>query len=130
MEDNLKPQTSNMELLWAGANNPLWIYSNNSLTEIKADKQPIGKFINSKPFTSHKINLQKEDLILLFTDGFSDQFGGPNNKKMKISRLKELFLANQALNAKDQIAKFSEFFEDWKVQYQQTDDVCVLALRV
>ena len=47
------------------------------LKEVKADKQPIGKFAYRKPFTNHTIQLQKGDSVYIFTDGYADQFGGP-----------------------------------------------------
>jgi serine phosphatase RsbU (regulator of sigma subunit) len=76
--------TKTNELLWSGANNPLWYVSANNLNEIKGDKQPIGKTDDPKPFTTHKIELQKGDTIYIFTDGYADQFGGEKAKKFII----------------------------------------------
>jgi serine phosphatase RsbU (regulator of sigma subunit) len=71
-----------MQLQYAGANNPLWIVRNGGLLEYKADKQPIGRYENRKPFTNHEIELQKGDAIYLFSDGYHDQFGGEKGKKL------------------------------------------------
>ncbi len=93
------------ELQWAGANNSLYVIKsakgkvqsesnfeletlNFELDEVKADKQPIGKFDNPKPFTNHTIQLQKGDTIYLFTDGYADQFGGPKAKKYSKGKFK------------------------------------------
>ena len=72
-------------LKYAGAHNPLWIIRKGAseIEEIKADKQPIGKFANAQPFTTHEVSLEKGDTIYLFSDGFSDQFGGEKGKKFK-----------------------------------------------
>ncbi|MBI2259038.1 MAG: tetratricopeptide repeat protein [Flavobacteriia bacterium] len=90
---NKDNQTFHQTILWAGANNPLWVLRNSSIStltkelfEIKPDKQPIGKYIHSRPFTTHKINLEKGDEIYLFTDGFQDQFGGPDSLKFRTGR--------------------------------------------
>src|SRR5690606_7731740 len=87
---------NDLKLEWAGANNPLWIIrplinsNNNSessaensfeLIEFKPDKQPIGKYGDIKPFTTQTIQLQKGDSIYIFTDGYQDQFGGPEGKE-------------------------------------------------
>ncbi|MCZ8286569.1 MAG: SpoIIE family protein phosphatase, partial [Bacteroidia bacterium] len=70
---------------WSGANNPLWIIrkDGNMVEEIKADKQPIGKFADRRSFRAHELLLNPGDLLYLFTDGYADQFGGPNGKKFK-----------------------------------------------
>ena len=74
---------SNDLVFWSGANNPLWYIENNEMKEIKANKQPIGKIDNPMPFTTHRIKVTSGMVFYLFTDGFADQFGGPNGKKFK-----------------------------------------------
>ena len=86
---------SNNILKYAGANNPLWIIRNNELIEIKANKQPIGKFDFSKPFDTHEFTLEKGDSIYVFSDGYPDQFGGIKGKKYKSSNFKKLLLSIQ-----------------------------------
>ena len=78
------------QLNWSGANNPLWIIKDTTgeLIEIKGDKQPIGKHINNYPYTAHFVELEPNDLVVLFTDGYSDQFGGAGGKKFKSANLK------------------------------------------
>ncbi|MBK7667636.1 MAG: SpoIIE family protein phosphatase [Sphingobacteriaceae bacterium] len=68
-------------LEFSGANNSLWLIRNNELIQYQGDKMPIGQFSEEiKPFTAHNIALQKNDLIVLCTDGFADQFGGDGGK--------------------------------------------------
>lgn len=123
-------RSETMELSWAGANNPLWIISENGLKEIKADKQPIGKYMVPKPYTTHRIQLKKNDLVFVLTDGYQDQFGGAKGKKFKAANMKEMFLKNQTLSMPEQQRIFDETFEKWKGGLEQIDDVCVVGIRV
>ena len=123
-----------VRLEYAGANNPLWIIRKKDgqpeLTEIKPDKQPIGKFADGKPFTTQKIDLQKGDLIYVFTDGYQDQFGGPKGKKFKASELKNLLLNNYQRSMEDQKIILDESFEKWRGTLEQIDDVCIIGIRI
>jgi serine phosphatase RsbU (regulator of sigma subunit) len=114
---------------WAGANNPLWYFQNNELKEIKPNKQPIGKTDNPLPFTTHTIELQKGDLIYLFTDGFADQFGGPKGKKFKYKQFEELLVKSKdlSLNKQHEILKIT--FNNWKGNLEQIDDISVIGIR-
>jgi serine phosphatase RsbU (regulator of sigma subunit) len=120
------------ELLWAGANNPLWIVSNEGkkFIELKADKQPIGKSDVQKPFTDTSLQLKKGDLIYLFSDGFHDQFGGENGKKLKKSGFKELILSLSKLSINEQAKSLGQHFENWKGSADQVDDICVIGLLI
>jgi serine phosphatase RsbU (regulator of sigma subunit) len=120
----------NQTLHWAGANNPLWIVRSGELIEQKADKQPVGKQENSKPFTSHKIYLEKGDMIYVFSDGFADQFGGPKGKKFMSSKFKKLVISfeNETMSKQKEI--LNKTFEDWRSDQEQLDDVCVIGVRV
>lgn len=82
---------------WSGANNPLWYFSNNELIEIKADKQPIGKYDEPKPFTTHNLKLNPGTNLYMFTDGYSDQFS-PADKKMTKRKFKEIVVSSQGKN--------------------------------
>ena len=82
-------------LNYAGANINLYYTKNNELTIAKANKQPVGKHISMVGFTNHKIQLTKGDFIYLFTDGFADQFGGPNKKKYMSKSLKQTLIDNK-----------------------------------
>ena len=118
------------ELFYAGANNGLYLVRNGELKEMPADKQPIGKYAEEKPFTTHKITLQKNDLVYLCSDGYADQFGGATGKKFKYNKLKELLLKNAALQLTQQQTLLDEAFEEWKGQMEQVDDVCLMGVRI
>ena len=117
---------------WSGANNPLWILRNDSteIEEIKADKQPIGKFEHGKPFTNHEIEVFPGDCFYLFTDGFADQFGGEKGKKLKAAVMRDLFISMKGVPMETQKTKINEAFENWKNVLEQVDDVCVIGLRI
>jgi len=140
------------KLLWAGANNPLWIIRstrhsgldpesvheiagqarNNEyeVMEYKPNKQPIGKYEEEKPFLTHEIELQKGDSIYVFTDGYLDQFGGDKGKKFKAAKLKELLLTIQNKTMTEQHNIINAAFEKWKGNLEQVDDVCVIGVRI
>ncbi len=122
--------TSTNSLIWAGANNPLWLVRNNILTEIKADKQPIGKHTITKPFTLHQIDLNKGDSIYIFTDGVADQFGGAKGKKFKYKQLEKIIIENSSLPPAAQKDLIARHFKEWKGALEQVDDVCVIGVRV
>jgi phosphoserine phosphatase RsbU/P len=117
-------------LFWSGANNPLWIIRNGLLLVTEPDKQPIGHYEDSKPFKSHEIPLQSNDSIVLFSDGYADQFGGPKNKKYKYASLKNFLLDQQHLAAPEIKQALENEFEAWKGTQEQTDDVCIMRIHI
>jgi serine phosphatase RsbU (regulator of sigma subunit) len=117
---------------WSGANNPLWIVRKNSQTveEIKANKQPIGKYADRTMFLAHDVHLAAGDRLFLFTDGFADQFGGPNGKKFKYKQLEEALVHTRNFTLADQKAFLIKQFEDWKTDHEQVDDVCLIGIEI
>jgi serine phosphatase RsbU (regulator of sigma subunit) len=126
----IDPTSNTLE--WAGANNSLWMLPKNEtvMSEIKGDKQPVGKHINTNSFTNHLVQLSTGTMLYFLSDGFSDQFGGPKGKKMKSAGLKEILIniANHSLE-EQQIALKTEF-EKWRGEQEQVDDVCVIGIRI
>jgi serine phosphatase RsbU (regulator of sigma subunit) len=118
------------ELQWSGANNPLWYIQRNELIEVPADKQPIGKYYNSKPFTTHTLQLQKGDALYLFTDGYADQFGGEKGKKFKYKQLQQLIVDNGRVIMKEQKAILERSLEQWMGELEQVDDILVIGIRI
>jgi tetratricopeptide (TPR) repeat protein len=123
------------DVQWSGANNPIWIIKPNpsggvDLSEIKADKQPIGIYDNPKPFTAHQLSLKSNDRIYLLTDGLQDQFGGPKGKKLKPANLKNWLLDNVDLSMDNQRNDIETRFNNWKGDQDQVDDICVIGLKL
>jgi len=122
-----------MVLEFAGAYNPLWIVRNNEIIVIEGDKFPVGSFVDDRPlnFTNNEILLLKGDIIYIFTDGYADQFGGPNGKKFKQKQLKKLLLQihREPLSLQREILE--KCIEDWKgVKEEQLDDILFMGISV
>jgi serine phosphatase RsbU (regulator of sigma subunit) len=119
----------NQKIFWSGANNPLWFVENGELKEIKADKQPIGKTDNPKPFTTYEIEFKENLTFYLFTDGLADQFGGPKGKKFKYKQFEEILISINDKTMQEQCEIINKQFEDWKGELEQVDDVCVIGIK-
>lgn len=115
---------------WAGANNPLWILRNGDIKEFLPDKQPVGKSESKKSFTNHRINLSGGDVLYLFSDGFADQFGGEADKKYKKKNLKNLLVSIQGEPMNFQQNLLNDAFENWRGNTEQTDDVCIMGVKL
>ena len=121
-----------LKLEFAGANNPLWLLRKNETEffEIKSTKQSVGKGNLSKPFEAHSIQLAKEDLIYIFSDGFADQFGGVKGKKYKYKPFKDLLVLNRNKSPEVQSQLINAEFEKWRHDLEQVDDICVIGVRI
>jgi serine phosphatase RsbU (regulator of sigma subunit) len=120
-----------MNLEFACSHNPIWIIRDQKIIKFKADKSPIGMGVNDAfSFTPHTETLLPGDSIYMFTDGYADQFGGPNGKKFKVKQLEEKMLAIASLNMKDQKRILEEHFNNWKGELDQVDDVLVIGISV
>ncbi|HTB07307.1 MAG TPA: tetratricopeptide repeat protein [Bacteroidia bacterium] len=126
-----------IQIQWSGAYNSLCYIADGKMMEIPADKQPIGKTDNPKPFTTHTINLspltqggEGGGLLYLFTDGYADQFGGPKGKKFKYKQLMEKLSVISCKSMTEQKDILEKTFEDWKGSLEQVDDVLIIGIRV
>ncbi len=114
---------------YSSANNKPILIKNGIITELNADKMPIGKGIKTDSFISHQIQLEKNDTLYFYTDGYADQFGGPKGKKFKYKQLNDLLFNISHLATKEQKEKLETDFENWKGGLDQLDDVCVIGIR-
>ena len=121
---------STLVLKYAGANNSLYIARNNEMMEYPSNREPVGVHYKKTPFNCHTIQLLKGDTIYLFTDGYADQFGGENGKKLKYKPFKELLLTISKHPIKDQHLFLNKHFAEWKGDYEQVDDVCVIGVKI
>ncbi len=120
-----------MQLQYAGAKNPLYVIRDSILTEIKADKFSTGitgKDDISVKYTNHVMDLQKGDLLYLFSDGFPDQKGGPEKKKFYYQPFKELLLKVHQLPLKEQKRQLDETIVNWIGNSEQIDDILIMGI--
>lgn len=134
------------KLEYAGAKNSLYLYRDkvnkidtleSSLEnetsifyEIKPNKMKIGGGNNSENYLSHAIQLQKNDTIYLFSDGYADQFGGDKGKKFMYKPFKRMLLSIQKQQMPNQQENIDKTFNSWKGTYTQLDDVCIMGVRI
>ncbi len=121
---------------WSGANTPLWLIDNENkaLREIKADKRPIGDYPDMKLFTNHEFKIQKGEKFYLLSDGYADQFGGPNGKKFLKSKLKKELFLQAKLPMNEQKKHLSDTFVEWIStngnEVEQVDDITVFGIEI
>jgi serine phosphatase RsbU (regulator of sigma subunit) len=122
----------NMELQFAGAFNPLYLIRDEQLIQTKADKFPIGLFLGEekKKFTNHKIKLVKGDTIYIFSDGYADQFGGPNGKKFMANHFRDLLLGVHKYPIEKQKEILNKTIEEWRGPLDQVDDILVIGVKI
>lgn len=116
-------------LEYSGAFNPLLHFRGNKLTEFKADRQPIGFFEKSRKFTIQSTNIKKGDSLYLLSDGYYDQFGGPNDKRYSTKKLKSTLTGIADMPMKKQLEMLEENLHLWKGDQEQVDDIIILGVR-
>ncbi|MCW3805157.1 two-component regulator propeller domain-containing protein [Plebeiibacterium marinum] len=115
---------------YAGAYNAVWIVRLGELIEIKANRFAIGRTTGvDKVFTNHEVQLEKGDMVYLFSDGYADQFGGPKGKKYKASALKKLMVKISSLPVDEQKELLSLELDEWKGELEQIDDILIIGRR-
>jgi serine phosphatase RsbU (regulator of sigma subunit) len=122
----------NHRVQFAGANRPLWMIRNNTLLVYEPDKFPIGgmQVVTDEKFNEIEIALEQNDTLYMFTDGFADQFGGENGKKLMSKKFKDILLSIQHLPMSEQGAYLDNHFKMWMGSNEQVDDVLVIGIKV
>lgn len=120
---------SSSTLWFAGANNPLYLIRDNELIHYRPDKMPVAIHYNMGDFTLQKIDLKKGDCFYIFSDGYADQFGGPDQRKFMTRQLKEVLLKISGMPMIDQGVKLNELFTEWQGDNPQIDDVTLIGVR-
>jgi tetratricopeptide (TPR) repeat protein len=131
-EEPLNPNSQLLtKLEYAGAHNSLYLIRNGILNETKADKASIGFSLEkSFRFTNHTIGLEKGDCLYIFSDGFIDQKGGPDNEKFYYEQFRKLLLDIHHLDMEEQQKKLQKVFSEWKGDRDQVDDMLMIGIRV
>ncbi|UKN03655.1 SpoIIE family protein phosphatase [Paracrocinitomix mangrovi] len=124
---------SSLLMTYSCAKNPIYVFRNDELITLKGDRHAIGKSTSETepiPFTNQEFQLQKDDVLYLFSDGFADQFGGDKGKKLGYKSFKKILLESHQLPMTTQKNKLINTLETWKGELEQLDDVCLIGLRV
>jgi serine phosphatase RsbU (regulator of sigma subunit) len=124
---------SGTKIKYAGANRPLWIIKKDGkeVEEVKATKCAIGGHTAvTQEFSEHSIELKKGDTFYLTTDGYADQFGGPNVKKLMTKKFKDILISIQDKPMREQQKHLDDFIVNWRGDAEQVDDILVIGVRV
>jgi serine phosphatase RsbU (regulator of sigma subunit) len=126
-----KIELNSNKVSYAGAHRPLYYMNKGNLEEIKGDKFPIGGGIyrNQTKFRSSTISMNKGDSIFFCSDGFPDQFGGPDNRKYGPKRLREAIVRYHKKPMLEINQLIDKEWTDWKGDQKQTDDVLLIGVR-
>ncbi len=116
-------------LQYAGAYNPLFIFRNKQILEFPATRNPIGFYPAEKEFQNTEIQLQDNDILYIFSDGFQDQLGGKLGRKYTKNKMTELFLSIHTQPLVQQEEIIAKEFEIWKQGQQQLDDIAILGVK-
>jgi serine phosphatase RsbU (regulator of sigma subunit) len=128
---SIRKENGEYQVQYAGANNPLWVFRKEGITEIKGDKQPVGVRTGEQiSFTNHHLKLEAGTLIYLFSDGFADQFGGASGKKFRYKPLQKLIsdMMDRPLAIQKEV--LARTIHDWKGGLEQVDDMLIMGIRL
>jgi serine phosphatase RsbU (regulator of sigma subunit) len=118
------------KLLFSGANNGIFILRGEELHELEPDKQPVGAHENEKSFTVKEFIVQSGDLIVAYSDGYPDQFGGAKGKKLMYRRFRSIVAEASKVSNEKRVELLSREFDQWKAGHAQIDDVCVFGVKI
>jgi serine phosphatase RsbU (regulator of sigma subunit)/rhodanese-related sulfurtransferase len=118
------------KLSFAAAYNAPILIRDNKVIEFEADKMPIGKGERNENFKQQTVDIEPGDIFYLYTDGYTDQFGGPKGKKFKYKQMKALLqsVCNQSLEEQKKI--LDAIISNWKGDLEQTDDILIIGFKI
>ena len=120
------------KLTFAGAARPLYFIRDKVLVDTKGQGYPIGGHygLMNLTYSDTVMDLQKDDMFYIFSDGYADQFRDGDKKKFTSKRLKALLTEICADNMKTQGDKLNTAFEEWKGTGSQIDDILVIGIKI
>jgi len=126
----LKVNREQNEFIYTSAKRPAIFIRDKQIREFKGSKSSLGGLRSEdKQFDEIRMKYEEGDMIYLFTDGYIDQFGGNDNKKFMIKRLRELLLEIHLLPVADQKQKLDAAITSWIGTNEQTDDILIMGIR-
>ena len=129
--------TETKQMTCSSARRPIYIIHNNELTEINGVKRSIGErdeICRQQPYTDHTISISEGDMLYLYTDGITDQFGGQqihgeNGKRLSKKGIKTILKDICTLNIEEQKKAFTQTFETWQGTCGQIDDMSLIGIK-
>lgn len=117
---------------FSGAHNSLLIYRNNECIQLKADRLSVGSLIKeeTESFTNHVFDVQKGDMLYMFSDGYVDQTGGPDGKKFFGTPFRELLQSIHQFDEEEQRKILDDTIVKWRGPKSQIDDILVIGIRI
>ncbi|MGZ4035784.1 MAG: PP2C family protein-serine/threonine phosphatase, partial [Bacteroidia bacterium] len=126
----LKVNKDKKEFIYTSAKRPAIFIRKGELREFKGNKNSLGGLKSGeKIFDEVRMNYEEGDMIYLFTDGYIDQFGGAENKKFMIKRLRELLTEINGLSMDEQKQRLNNAINKWIGDNEQTDDIQIMGIR-
>jgi len=124
--------TKAAKLQYAGAKNPLIWFREGQVNLVKGSRFSIGGTHRKKEkhFELHTLDIAEGDVFYIFTDGFQDQFGGPDRRKYMTKRFRELLTWVHAMPLKDQSKALQDVLGNWMKGHEQTDDILVIGMKI
>lgn len=116
---------------FAGAFTSLYLIRDNKIIEVKGDRYSVGMGNENEDnqFSSHFITVEPDDMVYIFTDGYVDQFGGPEGKKFKFRRFRHLLLSIHKLPLAEQQKQLKESIDEWCGNHEQVDDILIIGIK-
>jgi serine phosphatase RsbU (regulator of sigma subunit) len=114
---------------YSGAFFPLYLIRENNLIEIKGDKLIIGMNPSGLSYTNHELDIRKDDILYIFSDGYVDQFGGTENKKFMYRRFRHLLMTIHRFPVSDQKSILEDNIRTWMGDNPQVDDIMVIGFK-
>jgi len=121
----------NMIMDFSGAYNPLYMVRDGEITVVKADRMPVGVHDRmDTPFTTNKFTMKKGDVYYILSDGYIDQFGGPQGKKFMTKQFKDLILEIYQKPMAEQSEILEKTLIEWRGEIEQVDDIIIIGVRI
>ncbi len=125
----IDPETQTME--YSGAQNPLIYIQDGKLFRVRGNKFPVGGFqVEHHNYTKHIINIDKPTTCYIFTDGFHDQFGGPQGRKFMTKNFRDLLFEIHNMPMEEQRNILELVINEWMAENEQTDDILIIGFRL
>jgi serine phosphatase RsbU (regulator of sigma subunit) len=117
------------EVLLASAKRHSFIRQNGKIEIISGDKRAIGGAdILKTPFQLLRFKVAENDALFIFSDGYPDQFGGADDRKLKLSGTSEILSKLKELPKDEYSKSVKSAFEQWQGDFDQIDDVLFMGI--